>query len=144
MWDYHYPRTQAGIQRAYKNFNAATMANSHTTIVEWAAHVGRLATILRTTGGSADEAAELCVLLEGLLPEFKSMKLHLEQSDGLSLVDARRRLINHASTEGLSELRRGGKGTESVPCQGGGREKEGNLPSLDSRHLPPEELLVPP
>ena len=51
VWDYHYPRTQAGIQRAYKNFNAATMANSHTTIVEWAAHVGRLATILRTTVG---------------------------------------------------------------------------------------------
>ena len=41
------------------------------------------------------------------------MKLHLEQSDGLSLVDARRRLINHASTEGLSELRRGGKGTDT-------------------------------
>ena len=32
--DYHYPRTQAGKQRAYRAFNQATMANSHTTIVE--------------------------------------------------------------------------------------------------------------
>ena len=113
VWDYHYPRTQAGKQRAYRAFNQATMANSHTTIVEWTTHVGRLASILRTTGGSADDSAELCVLLEGLLPEFKNIKLHLEQTDGISLVDARARLISHASTEGLSNLRRGGKGTDT-------------------------------
>ena len=113
VWDYHYPRTQAGKQRAYKAFNQVSMANSRTTIVEWTAHVSRLASILRTCGGSADESAELCVLLEGLLPEFKDIKLHLEQTHGLSLVDARSRLISHASTAGLNDLRRGGKGTNT-------------------------------
>jgi hypothetical protein len=112
-WDFHYPRTQAGQQQAYKTFNNATMANTHTTIVEWTTHVSRLASILRTTGGAANDSAELCVLLSGLLPEFNDIKLHLEQSDGLSLESARRRLIAHASTKGQTDLRRGGKGTNT-------------------------------
>lgn len=107
---YFYPSTTAGKRIAYKTFNNATMANTHTNIVEWVAVVRQNAQYLRQVGGQADDDAELAVLLSGLLPDFEKLKLILDEDDQLTLTSAIKRLTNHARSHGLLEVAKG-KGT---------------------------------
>jgi hypothetical protein len=107
---YFHPGTTAGLQNAYITFFTTTMAISGNTIVEWVATVSRNAKIVRDSGGSADTTAEISVLLKGLLPEFESMRLHLNQTTGLTLAVAVRKLMDHALDKNLLDLCKGGKG----------------------------------
>ena len=84
------------------------MSSTGTTLLGWVAHVARCAKIVRTSGGAADEGAELAVLLEGLLPEFNPIKLLLNQRPNLTLRDATSILMDFARNENLLELRKGG------------------------------------
>ena len=101
---YFHPGTTAGLQNAYITFFTTTMAISGNTIVEWVATVSRNAKIVWDSGGSADVTAELSVLLKGLLPEFESMRLHLNQTQGLTLAEAVRRIMDHARDKSLLDL----------------------------------------
>jgi hypothetical protein len=104
---YFHPHTAAGLAGAYTNLFTSTMASSGTTIIAWVAHVSRAAKIVRESGGQADEKAELSVLLQGLLPEFKAIQTLLNQNRALDLVLAISSLTDFARHENLLELSKG-------------------------------------
>jgi hypothetical protein len=108
LHEYFHPATAAGMQSAIVTLFTSTMANTHTTITGWIALVSRNAKIVRDSGGQADQASEIAVLLKGLLPEFKAFKLILEQDQTLTLPQIVGRLVGHATTEGILELSKGG------------------------------------
>ncbi len=112
--EYFHPKSTAGRRLAYSTFVNASMANTHTTLIEWVALVRRHAINLRQVGGQADDDAELSVILNGLLPEFKDVKLILDQTENLSLMEAVRKLTNHARTNNLLNVAKG-KGNASRP-----------------------------
>ena len=97
--NYFHRSTQAGKTFAYKNFFTATMANTNSNITQWVAAVPRLAKILIASGGQADAAAQLSIFLDGLLPEFKSIKVFLDQVANLDYDDACRRTMDYAQRE---------------------------------------------
>ena len=105
--EYFYPNSTAGRRSTIKKFHNATMANSSTNIISWVALVRQNAKHLRGVGGSADEADELSVLLNGLLPEFDKIKLILDETDGLTLQRAITKLTNHARSNDLLEVAKG-------------------------------------
>ena len=77
------------------------MSSTGTTILGWVAHVARCTKIVRTSGGDADEATELAVLIKSLLPEFGPLKLLLNQKANLTLRDAIAALMDFARSENL-------------------------------------------
>ena len=108
MSSFYNPRTTAGAQQAYKAFTSASMAQSGTNIVSWVAFVSRAAKVVRNSGGQADARAELSILMGGLLPEFNPIKTILNNKKELTLPIAISRLMDHARSENLLELRKGG------------------------------------
>jgi hypothetical protein len=116
LHSYFHPGTTAGLQAAYVDLFSATMAISGTTILGWIAHVARAAKIVRESGGQADEGAEIAVLLKGLLPEFKGIKIILNQTSDLTLQKVVPILMDFAKDENLHELCKGGnaKGGDNV------------------------------
>lgn len=130
------PGTTSGQQHAYVTFFTSTMASTHTTIVEWTSLVIRNAKVVRDGGGSADDNAQVAVLLKGLLPEFKAMTLYLNNTANLTMQEASKRLLDFAKAEGILELSKGGSNTaprakvfltieekSRVPCQNWSRHK---------------------
>jgi hypothetical protein len=108
MSSFYNPRTTAGAQQAYRAFTSASMAQSGTNIVSWVAFVSRAAKVVRNSGGQADACAELSILMGGLLPEFNHIKTILNNKNELTLPIAISRLMDHARSENLLELRKGG------------------------------------
>ena len=108
--NFHHPKTTAGLQAAYVNFHTPTQASTGTTVVTWFAYTSQAAKIVRTSGGHADDNAQLVVLLKGLLPEFNQIRVYLHQQKGLTLIEACDAIMDYARTEGLLELCKGGQG----------------------------------
>jgi hypothetical protein len=75
------PKTTSGKSEQYQSFFGSSMASSHTNIVEWVALVTRSAKDLISVGGQVDESAQISVLLSGLLPEFKDIKLQTPRAN---------------------------------------------------------------
>ena len=108
MSSFFNPTTTAGAQQACRAFISASMGQSGTTIVRWVAFVSRAAKVVRSSGGQADERAELSVLMGGLLPDFDPIKIILNNKPGLTLAYAVGSLMDHARSENLLELCKGG------------------------------------
>ena len=108
MSSFFNPITTAGTQQAIRTLYSASMGQSGTTIVSWVAHVSRAAKVVRSSGGQANEMAELSILMGGLLPEFNPIKIILNNIPGLTLAYAISSLMDHARSENLLELCKGG------------------------------------
>ena len=105
--DFHNPATTGGRRLAYNKFVNATMASTHTNIVEWIAEVRRNGQDLRQVGGHSDDDTELAMLLNGLLPEFSQIKLLLDETETMTMPEAVKRLTNYARNNGLLLLAKG-------------------------------------
>ena len=105
--NYFHRDSQAGKTVAFKDFYGATMANTDTDIVSWVARVRSLAKILIAAGGQANEDAQLSILLDGLLPEFKPIKTILDQTDALTYAIATTKIVDYAQTNNLIHLTKG-------------------------------------
>ena len=103
------PDTQAGRTACYKQLYTATMANTGSNILQWAALVPRRAKILIESGGEATESAQLFVLMDGLLPEFEKIKDILQDKDELTWLVATRKLIGYAQSHNLETLTKDGR-----------------------------------
>ncbi len=68
------------------------------------AHV--TAKLVRESGGTADQKAELTALLKGLLPEFATIKTILHQNAALTFRGAVNQLLDFARTDNILELSR--------------------------------------
>ena len=104
---FFHPNTTAGLQTAYIDLFQGSMSTTGTTISSWISHVSRAAKIVRTSGGNADNSAELAVLLRGLLPEFAQIRTYLNQRPALTLPEAIAALMDFARQENILELSKG-------------------------------------
>jgi hypothetical protein len=65
---FFHPNTTAGLQTAYIDLFQGSTSTTGTTISSWISHVSCAAKIVRTSGGNADNSAELAVLRRGCYP----------------------------------------------------------------------------
>jgi hypothetical protein len=108
LHEFFHSNTTAGMGESVRAFHSATMGSTETNVVEWVAHVSRLARDVREAGGQADEQAELLVTLNGLLPEFDFIKKTLNAKDDITLSYARNKIINYAKEEKLEHITKNG------------------------------------
>ena len=106
---FFYPKSQPGLQRAYKNFFESSMASTNTTIVEWGAKVAKMAKVIKNAGGNADDAMMKSVLFHGLLPAFAHSKKMTERMN-LNFNESVNDLIQQANGDGQMELRKNAQG----------------------------------
>ena len=84
VYRYHHKDTVAGRSNATMAFYGATMANTNSNVVEWIALVETRAKRLTSAGGTPTESDKLGTLLQGMLPEFKSVVTMLHHGTRLS------------------------------------------------------------
>jgi hypothetical protein len=108
------PDTQAGRTASFKQFYTATMGNTGSNIIQWTALVPRRAKVLIESGGEANEAAQLSVLMDGLLPDFEKIKDILNDRDDLTLLVATSKLIGYAQSHNLESLTKDGRKTDTA------------------------------
>jgi hypothetical protein len=75
---YFVSSTVGGTTATYGKFFTLAMATSQTNVIEFMALVNRTAKDLQSTGNDVNESMKKAVLLRGLLPEFKDIKLQIE------------------------------------------------------------------
>jgi hypothetical protein len=108
LHDHFNRQTHGGREEAENNFNNASMASTHTNIMQWLALVVANGKALKAVSPGFDETRVLTKLLAGLLHEFDNVKTNLEVQDGLTLIQAKKRLIDYAATRKLTNLTKGG------------------------------------
>ena len=108
LHEHYHRQTHGGQEEAENIFNNATMGTTHSNIVQWCALVVKNGKDLKAVSPNFDESRVLTKLLSGLLHEFDSVKVLLEDKSGLTLAQAKKKLLDHAKTRGLSKLTKGG------------------------------------
>ena len=108
LHDYFYRPTQAGKSSAFSSFYSMSMANTDTTIAAYMSLVASRSANVRQHGSEVDHATMITRILDGLLPEFDSIKLILEQRQGLTLADCKATLLDYAKQKNLETLTKGG------------------------------------
>jgi hypothetical protein len=105
--EHFYRPTQAGKQAANRNMYGTTMNNTDVNVNQFMALLSRHAKVLLTHGETISESTLLNLILDGLLPEFDSIKLILENDDA-SLRKVKDKLRDYADQKGLATLTRAG------------------------------------
>jgi hypothetical protein len=108
LHDYFYRPTQAGKSSAFSSFYSMSMANTDTTLAAYLSMVASRSANVRQHGTEVDHATMITRILDGLLPEFDSIKLILEQRPGLTLADCKATLLDYAKQKNLESLTKGG------------------------------------
>ena len=111
LHDHFNRQTHGGREDAENNFNQASMhGNTHTNILQWCALVVANGKALKAVSPGFDETRVLTKLLSGLLHEFGNIKTILEEKEGLTLIAAKKRLLDYATctTRKISNLTKGG------------------------------------
>jgi hypothetical protein len=106
--DFFQPDSQAGKNAAFRQFYRASMKTTNTNIMQWVAEVHLRSRILIEAGGQANETAQLSVLMDGLLPEFREMKTILEHDKSVTFQSACDSLIEHARSRKIECLTKDG------------------------------------
>ena len=109
VYRYHHKDTVAGRSNATMAFYGATMANTNSNVVEWIALVETRAKRLSSAGGTPTESDKLGTLLQGMLPEFKSVVTILHATPDLTYSYASGVITDFASTNNLTEFVKGGQ-----------------------------------
>ena len=99
--NYYLRKTTAGRSTATKRFHNATMASTNTNVDEFGALITRYAKELVQVGGQADESAQICQLLDGLLDDFKPIRNILLMTPTLPLADIKAKLNDFAQENDL-------------------------------------------
>jgi hypothetical protein len=107
--DYFVRSTPAGRAAATKAFFNSSQMSTDTTLLQWFKAVDDLATDLSTARGlPVSDEEKKTLLLEGLLPEFKSKKQLIEdKGNSFTLAETKTSLQDYAQAEGLMTLRKG-------------------------------------
>ena len=112
----HFHRnTTLGFSKANLDFHSASMQREDVDITGFKALISRRAKRLVAIGGHAGEKEKISVLLSGLLPEFKDVKVALDflKVDELSFNSAYKKLYDFAVGAGIQKLRRAGSSETS-------------------------------
>ena len=109
VYRYHHKDTVAGRSNATMAFYGATMANTNSNVIEWIALVETRAKRLTSAGGTPTESDKLGTLLQGMLPEFKSVVTILHATPNLTYSYASGVITDFASTNNLTEFVKGGQ-----------------------------------
>ena len=108
--------------------------STDTTLLQWFKAVDDLAADLSTARGApVSDEDKKTLLLEGLLPEFKSKKLMIEdKGNSFSLSETKSSLQDYAQVEGLMTLRKGAsqRKTQTYAVEGF-KKRKGNFQSKD-------------
>ena len=132
--DYFVRSTPTGRAAATKAFFNSSQMSTDTTLLQWFKAVDDLAADLSTARGApVSDEDKKTLLLEGLLPEFKSKKLMIEdKGNSFSLSETKSSLQDYAQVEGLMTLRKGAsqRKTQTYAVEGF-KKRKGNFQSKD-------------
>jgi hypothetical protein len=104
---FHRP-TATGRQTAIANLYSISMAKTDTNLAQYLALARRNAKVVKFNGTDVSDVDVLACILAGLLPEFKPIKLIIEQDNSTTLDTASSRLEDWAASEGIVNLTKGG------------------------------------
>jgi hypothetical protein len=87
--DHFHRPTEAGKQTAYKNLYTNNMGSTDTNLAQFIALTSRNARVVKNNGETISEGTIKSLILGGLLVEFDPIKLIIEQTDGITLQQAK-------------------------------------------------------
>ena len=109
------PPDEAGIASAYSAFSMSTMENTGDNIVQFCARVQQNAVALESLGELISDGLRRSVLLNGLLlPQFKDIRVILEQKPGLTFATMQQQLMSHAISHNLLDSAKGSRQQRNV------------------------------
>ena len=101
---YYLRNTVAGRMAQTAKFFNANMATLDCTIISFFSTLHQLGKDLKEAGGDVSDAMMLSVLLNGLLPQFDTIKTILQQREGLTLESAKHNLVDFARANNLDNI----------------------------------------
>ncbi len=104
-------QTTAGYIASSQAFTSSNMAIDHVDLCQFVAIISSRAKRVKSLDGTVSEKEKIAVLLGGLLPEFKTQKLLIQNQpiDTLTYEEVGNSLTDFAITEGIFSLKVGGK-----------------------------------